>query len=135
MTKPTKWHVHPVKTQISLGIRPVCSVFAIRSLGSFKPTAKTLIRLGGCSESLLVAQVSLLVLSCGGSNLYLYINMFFNPYSSTHAFYCKTKNKNFLLPNQGSLRVHKNEPQHDKMSSGVSDLARHKPAWAATKAS
>ena len=25
MTKPTKWHVHPVKTQISLGIRPVWS--------------------------------------------------------------------------------------------------------------
>ena len=23
MTKPTKWHVRPVKTQISLGIRPV----------------------------------------------------------------------------------------------------------------
>ena len=25
MTKPTKWHVHPAKTQISLGIRPVWS--------------------------------------------------------------------------------------------------------------
>ena len=24
-TKPTKWHVHPAKTQISLGIRPVWS--------------------------------------------------------------------------------------------------------------
>ena len=23
MTKPTKWHVRPAKTQISLGIRPV----------------------------------------------------------------------------------------------------------------
>ena len=23
MTKPTKWHVRPVKTQISLGIHPV----------------------------------------------------------------------------------------------------------------
>ena len=23
VTKPTKWHVHPAKTQISLGIRPV----------------------------------------------------------------------------------------------------------------
>ena len=29
-TKPTKWHVRPVKTQISLGIRPVWSVFAVR---------------------------------------------------------------------------------------------------------
>ena len=25
MTKPTKWHVHPAKTHISLGIRPVWS--------------------------------------------------------------------------------------------------------------
>ena len=30
MTKPTKWHVRQAKTQISLGIRPVWSVFAVR---------------------------------------------------------------------------------------------------------
>ena len=30
MTKPTKLHVHPAKTQISLGIHPVWSVFAVR---------------------------------------------------------------------------------------------------------
>ena len=30
MTKPTKWHVRPAKSQISLGIRPVWSVFAVR---------------------------------------------------------------------------------------------------------
>ena len=56
MTKPTKWHLHPAKTQISLGMR----------------TAKTLTRLGGCpgwSESSLGAQVILLVLSCGGSDM------------------------------------------------------------------
>ena len=29
MTKPTKWHVCPAKTQIGLGIRPVWSVFAV----------------------------------------------------------------------------------------------------------
>ena len=34
MTKPTKLHVRPAKTQISLGIRPVWSVFALRSVGS-----------------------------------------------------------------------------------------------------
>ena len=36
-TKPTKWHVCPAKTQISLGIRPVCSessLSAWRSIGS-----------------------------------------------------------------------------------------------------
>ena len=37
MTKPTKWHVRPAKTQISLGIRPVWSeslLSACRKLGS-----------------------------------------------------------------------------------------------------
>ena len=37
MTKPSKWHVRPVKTQISLGIRPVWSVSSLsawRKLGS-----------------------------------------------------------------------------------------------------
>ena len=34
VTKPTKWHVRPAKTQISLGIRPVWSVFAVRLMGS-----------------------------------------------------------------------------------------------------
>ena len=37
MTKPTKWHVRPAKTQISLGIRPVwseCSLSAWRKLWS-----------------------------------------------------------------------------------------------------
>ena len=29
MTKPTKWHVHPVKTQTSPGIHPVWSVSAV----------------------------------------------------------------------------------------------------------
>ena len=39
MTKPTKWHVRPAKTQISLGIRPVWSeslLSAWRKLGSFR---------------------------------------------------------------------------------------------------
>ena len=30
MSKPTKCHVRPVKTQLSLGIRPVWSVFTVR---------------------------------------------------------------------------------------------------------
>ena len=32
--KPNKMRVRPAKTQISLGIRPVWSVFAVRSMGS-----------------------------------------------------------------------------------------------------
>ena len=82
-TKSTKWHVRPAKIQISLGIRPLSQSTAQsdqslrclheEALGPWLPiirTAKTLIRLGGCpgwSESLLGAQVVLLVLSCGGS--------------------------------------------------------------------
>ena len=84
MTKPTKWHVRPAKTQISLGIRPVESEFAVCSKSDqsslcaqwvakepsffhfFMETAKALIRLGRCpgsSESSLGAHASLLVLS------------------------------------------------------------------------
>ena len=34
MTKPTKWYVRPAKTQNSLNIRPVGSVYAVRSMSS-----------------------------------------------------------------------------------------------------
>ena len=83
MTKPTKWHVRPAKTQISLGIHPVwseSSLSAWRKLGSLAPierTAKTLIRLGRCpgwSESLLGAHAILLVLSCYGSHVMYHDN-------------------------------------------------------------
>ena len=75
MTKPTKWHVRLVKTQISLGVRPVYQslLSAWRKLGSFTTHwthSETPIRLGRCqgwSESWLGA-VILLLLSCGSSN-------------------------------------------------------------------
>ena len=77
-TKPTKWLVRPVKTQISLANRPVSSVFAVHMkkpwvLSYPLNTQWRLIRLGGwwdwasqggCpgwSESLMGAQVILLV--------------------------------------------------------------------------
>ena len=65
MTKPTKWHVRPAKTQINLGIRPVwsesslCAQWVAQGPRFLHATGKTLIRLGGCpvwSESLLGAQ-------------------------------------------------------------------------------
>ena len=37
MTKPTKWPVLPAKTQISLGIRPVWSVFTVRMNKAWVP--------------------------------------------------------------------------------------------------
>ena len=43
MTKPTKWHVRPAKTQISLGIRPVWSESSLpheESLGPSIPNSK-----------------------------------------------------------------------------------------------
>ena len=71
MTKPTKSPVCPAKTRISLHIRPVWSVFAVhsRTQGFFMQTVKTDQTRGcpGWSESLLGAQVILLVLSCCGS--------------------------------------------------------------------
>ena len=81
MTKPTKWSVRPAKTQINLGIRPVwseSSLSAWRSTGSLathwahsEDSDQT-----GCpgwSESLLGAHIILLVLSWGGS--FIYINL------------------------------------------------------------
>ena len=76
MTKPTKLHVRPTKSQISLGICPVWSESLLsawrklRSLATHWAQAKTLIRLGGCpgwSEFSLDAHAILLVLSWGGS--------------------------------------------------------------------
>ena len=58
MTKPTKWHVRPAKTQISLGVRPVwsessldaqadmsslCAQRVAKDPSFLKPTAKTLL--------------------------------------------------------------------------------------------
>ena len=78
MTKPTKWPVRPAKTQISLGIRLVWSETSqcaqwVAEDPVFMRTAKTLIRLGGCpgwSESSLVANLILLVLSWCCSNVF-----------------------------------------------------------------
>ena len=74
MTKPSK-ECAPSKDSDQRGHPPsLIRAFAVRCMGSqavFMRTVKTLIRLGGCSglsESLLGAQVILLVLSCCGSN-------------------------------------------------------------------
>ena len=77
-----KWPVHPAKTQISLGIHPVWSVFAARSVGSLRPIASScgqrrLISLGRCpglSESSQDAQVILLVLLCACSFWKIFIS-------------------------------------------------------------
>ena len=47
MIKPTKWHVHPVKTPISLGLRHALNG-KLRTQAFFIWTAKSLIRLGVC---------------------------------------------------------------------------------------
>ena len=68
MTKPTKWPLRPAKTQISLGICPVWSVFAVRSMGSWGPNGSS------CGQRRLWSDwadgltVILLVLSWGSSN-------------------------------------------------------------------
>ena len=74
MTKPTKWHVRPAKTQISLGIHPVWSVFtsAWRKLGLrlWSDWADAQVDL-----SLRWHTVILLVLSWGGSYIALHIHV------------------------------------------------------------
>ena len=67
MTKPTKWSVIPAKTQISMGIR---SDWSESSLSVWRKLGSLATHWCGCpgwSESLLGAQVILLVLSWGGS--------------------------------------------------------------------
>ena len=73
-TKPTKWSVRPAKTQISLRICPVWSVFAVHSMGSWGP------KVSSCGQqrlwsdwehaqadpSLCWAHITLLVLLCAG---------------------------------------------------------------------
>ena len=68
MTKPTKWHVRPAKTRISLGIHPIWSVFAVRSMFSYGSKLSSCGQriLWGWSEPSLGEHVTLLVLSWGG---------------------------------------------------------------------
>ena len=69
MTKPTKWHVHPAKTHISLGICPVWSeslLSAWRKLGSLATRP-------GWPESSLGIHTTLFVLSWCGSYVFFQI--------------------------------------------------------------
>ena len=75
MTKPTKWHVRPAKTQISLGLRPVWSeslLSAWRKLGFLathwvhsEDSDQTWP--AQSDQSLRWVHIILLLLSCGGS--------------------------------------------------------------------
>ena len=78
MTKPTKWNVRPVKTQISLGIYPVSSESSL--CGQWVAKDQTFLHadskdpdetgpMPSWSESLLGAHAILLVFLWGGSYL------------------------------------------------------------------
>ena len=76
-TKPTKWHVHPAKTQISLGFRPVLSESSVstwrklESLATHWAHKKDSDQTGRMPRLIWVFAgriVILLVLSRGGSN-------------------------------------------------------------------
>ena len=93
MTKPTIWHMHPVSTRISLGIRPVWSVSAVHMKKpwglSYSLSAQwRLFRLSGCpgwSESSLGGHISLLVLSCCGSYCVIEQRRLKGDYADVHA--------------------------------------------------
>ena len=81
MTKPTKWHVCPAKTQISLGIRPVwsaSSLFAWRKLGflathwAYSEDSDQTGRMPRLFWVFVWRTVILLVLSWAGSNQFPY---------------------------------------------------------------
>ena len=84
-TKPTIWPVRPATTQVSLGIRPVWSEFAVRSVGSLEPKVSSfgqqrliwLSRCPGWSESSLGKHI---ILSCNGSYIHflLRVKSFYN---------------------------------------------------------
>ena len=70
-TKPTKWLVHPAKTQISMGFSPVWSESSLCILRIAKdPKFLNLVRLGLAGSSLGV-HVILLVLSGSGSFMFI----------------------------------------------------------------
>ena len=83
MTKWTIWNVHPAKTQISLGIRPVWSESSLCAhwvakdpmfLHANSEDSDQTGRMPGWSESSLGTQVILLVLSCASSICLCYIS-------------------------------------------------------------
>ena len=123
MTKPTKWSVRTAKTQISLGIHPVWSVFAVRmkkrwALNYLLSAQWRLIRLGGCpgwSESSLGAHVILLVLSCGGSYLSMHI-------TCLESWARSTSWENLFLPYANNKGAY--QPSHLRLIQNFKRLAR-----------
>ena len=124
--KTNKMTVLPVKTRISLGIRPVwlesslCAKLMAKWLWTqafFMRTAKTPIRLGGCphwSKSSLGAHAILLVLSWGGSYGRLKLtSQLVQSLSDQHLY---RKNENSVhLPVLMSLTCY--NPRHHTLSS------------------
>ena len=100
-TKPTKWHVRPVKTQINLGIHPVWSESSLSTWGRLKSLAITRVHREtsnqtGWSESSLGAKVILLVLSWGGSFYFV---------SLASAILISANSRRFISWNSKKVRV------------------------------
>ena len=92
-TKPTKW---PAKTQISLNICPVWSVFAVRSIGRWGP------KLSSCGQRRLWsdwadAQTDLSLL-LGAQSFCWFCH------ARAHVYFCKD-----VLPTQGCSRLRSQE--------------------------
>ena len=106
VTKPTKWHVRPAKTQISLGIRPVWSESSlcaqwVAKERFFMLTAKTLISLSGCpgwSESSLGAHI---IFSFVVQRLIFLVKIPGKMFASTESIFNKYATKSFLRMRRG----------------------------------
>ena len=84
MTKPTKWHVRPIKTQISLGMRPVWSESSLSARRNLESLAIHWMHsedsdLTGRMPRLIwifAGPLVILVLSCCGSSVHLSVFAF-----------------------------------------------------------
>ena len=129
MRKPTKWHVRPEKTQISLGIRPVWSVFTVCSIGSLGPNVSSRGQRRLRSDwADLSAQVILLVLSCGGSFVLMYfeVGTFGSEKKQQHPHQVKQwDHDDYPIQLLETLHIaHQFEPRHEKMCLRMSPTSQ-----------
>ena len=147
MTKPTKWSVRTVKTRINLGIRPVWSESSLCAQWVAKKEPNFLHAdsedwsdwmCPGWAESSLGAHIILLILSWGGS-----FKFEMSHGLEKHKKEKEKKNSNIVHSPSVVSICNWSELNSDgktvwamtwqNLSSGISDQARHKPAYAATE--
>ena len=127
MTKPTKWHVRPVMTQISLGIRPVWSETLLSPWRKLRSLANHWAHSENSDQT---GQMPRLIWIFAGCTVILLVLLWGSSNGSKESF----------RPRATSLALFRGcacmwALSWQNVSSGVSNQTRHKPACAATEAS